>query len=250
MSSGCQRNAERKHRGVIFDTRTEAVEHLVALRGHVDLDLLGRRIVVELGQDGRARLARLGDLVGPRLVAVVAGLDATTVNPGAIYGPSRTASNSSNVVRTLVVRRPPFVPGGGINVVPLDTVVDGIVAAAERGRTGRRYILGGENLTLVDLAERVGRAAGITLQPGTLPRFAGPLARTLMELVEPFVPDRVWFTPDMAAMFGRYMWFDTSRAAHELGVVASSLDLCLEQTVAQLRRDRRIPAGVGRTRPS
>ncbi|MCB9898902.1 MAG: NAD-dependent epimerase/dehydratase family protein [Planctomycetes bacterium] len=173
--------------------------------------------------------------------AISAGLDATTVNPGAIYGPSRTASNSSNVVRTIVVRRPFVVPSGGINVVPLDTVVDGIVAAAEKGRTGRRYILGGENLTLVDLAVRIGRAAGLDLHPRTLPAFLGPVARTLMECVEPLVPERVWFTPDMAAMFGKYMWYDTSRAARELGVVASPLDRCLEETVAQLRRDKAIP---------
>lgn len=173
--------------------------------------------------------------------AVDAGLDAVTVNPAAIYGPSRTASNSSNVVRTLVLRRPRWVPSGGINVVPLDTVVDGILAAARRGRTGRRYVLGGENLTLVELAERVGRAAGVVLRPGTLPAGVGVVARALMELVEPLVPDRVWFTPDMAAMFGRWMWFDTSRAADELGVRATSVDECLAATVAQLRRDRRLP---------
>ncbi len=169
------------------------------------------------------------------------GLAVVTVNPGAIYGPSRAVSNSSNVVATIVNKRPGFVPAGGINVVTLETVIGGILAAAQRGRPGRRYVLGGENLHLHELVTRVGAAAELALYPRTLSTWWAPLARGAMELAEPWVPDRVWFTPDMCSCFGRWMWFDNARAREELGVVPDDLDACLRATVEQLRRDRRLP---------
>ncbi len=169
------------------------------------------------------------------------GLDVTVVNPGVIYGPSATASNSSRVILNILAGRVRRVPVGGINVVSLDGVVDGVLAAAARGRTARRYILGGENITLAELVQRVGRAAGRTLSAKRLPNgLAGPL-RGAMNLIEPWVPDSVWFTPDMCAAFGRWMWFDTSRARDELSWACGDFDDCLAATVSQLQQRGQLP---------
>ena len=47
-----------------------------------------------------------------------------------------------------MARRPlPAAPPGGVCMVDIDAVTHGHLAAAERGRVGERYILGGENLT-------------------------------------------------------------------------------------------------------
>jgi dihydroflavonol-4-reductase len=172
--------------------------------------------------------------------ACAAGLDAVIVNPSAIYGPSEAVSNSSNVIAGILQSGGRVVPPGGINVVTLDSVVDGILAAAARGRCGRRYLLVGENLTLKQLVQRVGRAAGQELSPRELPPLPWGLVRGIMNLVEPWVPDRIWFTPDMLAAFGRSMWFDGSRARDELGLEPGDLDACLAATVEQLRRDGRV----------
>ncbi|MHC5209223.1 MAG: NAD-dependent epimerase/dehydratase family protein [Planctomycetota bacterium] len=172
---------------------------------------------------------------------VAAGLDAVIVNPAAIYGPSVAPSNSNQLVARVAVGRLRFAPAGGINVVPLSTVVDGVLAAARKGRTGRRYVLGGENLDLSELFMRIGRAAGRRLTPRVLPGWLGPPLRLAMDAVEPCIPRRVWYTPDLCAAFGRWMWFDTARMRDELDVDAADLDACLEQTVAQLRRDGRLP---------
>ena len=171
---------------------------------------------------------------------IAAGLDAVIVNPGAIYGPSTVASNSNNLVLAAAGGRLRFVPTGGMNVVPLETVVAGTLAAAERGRCGRRYILGGENLTFLHLVRDIGEAAGIELDPLMLPAALGPPLRLAMQLVEPLVPDRVWYTPDLAGAFGRWMWFDNGRMRRELGVEPASLRACLAATVDELRRRGRL----------
>lgn len=164
------------------------------------------------------------------------GLDAVIVNPGAIYGPSRVPANSSNIVRQVLAGRVRFAPPAGVNVVPLETVVAGCLAAAGRGACGRRYILGGENLELAALVQRIARAGGLELAPRTVPAWTGGVGRALLDCVEPFVPQRLWFTPDMLSMFGRWMWFDTRRAEQELGVEPGDLDACLRATVEQVRR--------------
>jgi dihydroflavonol-4-reductase len=174
--------------------------------------------------------------------AVDSGLDVTIVNPGAIYGPSTLSSNSSKVIAGILRRRMPLVPVGGINAVPLTTVVQGVVAAATRGRTGRRYILGGENLTFAELVTRVGHAAGRVLTGREFPSWLRVPLSCAMELVEPLVPDSVWFTPDMCASLGRWMWFDSTRAHSELGLLPGDLDACLADTVRQLRAQGRLPS--------
>ncbi len=174
------------------------------------------------------------------LAAVAEGLDAVIVNPAGIYGPSLAGSNSSQLVARVASGRLDLAPHGGMCVVPLVTVVDGILAAARRGRPGRRYILGGENLDMADIIVRIGRAAGLQLRPRRLPTALAPWLRLGMTFVEPFVPAHAWFTPHICSVFGKWMYYDTRRMRSELGVESADFDACLAGTVAQLRRDGRI----------
>lgn len=175
--------------------------------------------------------------------AVARGLDAVIVNPSAIYGPSEAPSNTSGLVQKVGTGRLRVAPEGGMNVVPLETVVEGILAAAQRGRTGRRYILGGENLELHALLGRIARAAGRRLRPLVLPGWTGAPLRLAMNAADPLVPLGAWYVPDLCGAFGRWMWCDTTRMTAELGVRAADFDACLSAAVAQLRRDGRLPPG-------
>jgi dihydroflavonol-4-reductase len=171
------------------------------------------------------------------LEAAAAGLDAVVVNPAAIYGPARVPGNSSRLVVQVARGRMRVAPEGGLNVVPLRTVIDGILAAARVGRRGRRYILGGENLQLREVIERIGAAAGLSRRLRTLPTWTAPFLRAAMEAVEPLVPNTPSYTPDLCGAFGWWLWYDTRRMREELGVQPADFDECLRQTVAQLRRD-------------
>ena len=175
------------------------------------------------------------------LEAAREGLDAVVVNPAAIYGPARMPGNSSRLVMQAARGRLRAAPEGGLNVVPLQTVVEGVLAAARVGRRGRRYILGGENLELHELLARIGDAVGRPRRPPVLPAAVGPFLRAAMNLVEPLVPDGSWYTPDLCAAFGWWLFYDTRRMREELGVQPADVRQCLEATVAQLRRDGLIP---------
>ena len=142
------------------------------------------------------------------------GLDAVIVNPAEVYGPGDHALGTARNLVDFATAAPVLVCDGGTSVVHVDDVAAGIVAALERGRAGERYILGGENLSVRELAECViemrGRRAPIVMVPNPIARA---LARTALALSLP-VP----FDPLVVPYATRYWFMDAGKARRELGV--------------------------------
>jgi nucleoside-diphosphate-sugar epimerase len=93
------------------------------------------------------------------------GLNVITVNPTRVYGPGKlTESNSlTKIIRLYISGLWRIVPGNGKsmgNYVFIDDVVEGHILAAKNGRTGERYILGGENHSFRELFDIIGETAG------------------------------------------------------------------------------------------
>ncbi len=107
----------------------------------------------------------------------------------------------------------------GLNIVDVEDVAKGHLLAAEKGRVGEKYILGGENFTLQKileiLAELAGRSAPKLKIPYHLALFVGYCDAALARLVpgrEPFVP------PVGVKLARKKMFFDTGKAVRELGL--------------------------------
>jgi dihydroflavonol-4-reductase len=114
------------------------------------------------------------------LESVAAGLDAVLVNPTAMVGPEdHGLSASGRLVRDLALGRVPALTPGGFDWVDVRSVAAGCLAAAERGRRGERYLLGGELVRLTELArwvtEETGQRAPRLVLPGWLARLAACL---------------------------------------------------------------------------
>jgi dihydroflavonol-4-reductase len=62
-------------------------------------------------------------------------------------------------------------PPAGNNVVDVRDVAWGILAAAEKGQSGRRYILGGEDLTYLEAFTLFAEITGARKPLGTTPRW-------------------------------------------------------------------------------
>jgi len=82
------------------------------------------------------------------------------VNPTTVFGPGDYSLNSGTLVLKVARSWVLPVPPGGSNVVDVDDVVEGILAAGERGQSGRRYILGGANLTFAEILDTAAVAVG------------------------------------------------------------------------------------------
>ena len=90
------------------------------------------------------------------------GLHAVIVNPAVIFGPGRPGENTMRIFEAVKKLRGLLrIPSGGVNVVDVDDVAGGHILAMEHGRTGERYILGGENLSWATIFRLMAEAAGV-----------------------------------------------------------------------------------------
>jgi dihydroflavonol-4-reductase len=105
------------------------------------------------------------------------GLDAVIVNPVYMLGPWDWKPSSGRMLLEVGAGKGLFAPPGGNDFVDVRDVATGILAAAEKGRTGRRYILGGHGLSYLDawrvMARVTGRMQPLGLAPRPFVRLAG-----------------------------------------------------------------------------
>ena len=159
-------------------------------------------------------------IVAERLVEgmIGEGLPAVIVNPSAPVGPRdrRPTPTGRMIVEAASGRIPAFVDTG-LNLVHVDDIADGHVAALRHGRIGERYILGGQNMTLAELLGKIARLTGRSPPRIKLPRWpiypiafaAEAMARLTKR--EPFV------TLDGLRMSEYLMYFTSAKAERELG---------------------------------
>jgi dihydroflavonol-4-reductase len=148
--------------------------------------------------------------------AIAAGLDAVIVNPSMVYGPGDVYRTSTSLVMQIAHQRLHFVTQGGLNIVHISDVVDGHIAALERGRCGERYILGGENIAIPEMVKRIAEVVGkpppsVVLPPALVRAVARPA-----RLLEPFLPLPLDTT--VLRMAGLYFHYDLRKSHSELGL--------------------------------
>src|ERR1700686_2664959 len=96
------------------------------------------------------------------LRAPEAGLPVVIVNPTTPVGPGdwKPTPTGRIIVDFLNGRMPGYVDTG-LNFVPVEDCARGHLLAAERGRVGERYILGGRNLTLKEVLDMLAAISGL-----------------------------------------------------------------------------------------
>jgi dihydroflavonol-4-reductase len=106
------------------------------------------------------------------LQQVEAGLNAVIVNPGTIFGPHHSLYRGAEFIRGVMGKHVIPCVRGGRCAVHVDDAIGGILAAAEKGARGERYILGGENVSYLDMAKRSARALGVKSRFVPIPGWA------------------------------------------------------------------------------
>jgi dihydroflavonol-4-reductase len=150
------------------------------------------------------------------LQAVARGLPAVIVNPGAVYGAGDHNLISGSMVLELARRSVPLVPDGGLCVVDIDAVVQGHLTAAERGRIGERYILGGENLTLLKIATEICAVVGRRAPRAAVPAWTLPPAALAMDAFNRLGLGPPVVSGEQIRMAGLRVFYDTTKAVREL----------------------------------
>jgi dihydroflavonol-4-reductase len=165
------------------------------------------------------------------------GLDVVVLNPSILFGPGDARRSSTGDVRNFLERKVPSVPSGGLNFVDARDAAHAFVSAIDRGRSGRRYLIGGPNLTIREffaLLERVSGVAGPKLQcPEWLARTGAAVLRKAMAL------GAAEFPLDDASieMAYRFWYCSSERAASELGFRPRPGIDTLRETVSFIRSE-------------
>jgi len=178
-------------------------------------------------------------IAAERLVeAMVAneGLPAVIVNPSTPIGPRDVKPTPTGriIVEAACGRIPGFVDTG-LNLVHVDDVAAGHLAALHRGVTGERYILGGTNVLfadmLADIAHLVGRAPPRLRIPRAvaLPVAYAAEATAWLTGREPFA------TVDGIRMSEHHMFFTAAKAGRDLGFRARPYRQGLEDAIRWFR---------------
>ena len=151
--------------------------------------------------------------------------DIVVVNPTYMFGPMDIRPSSGSLLLELAQGKIPGVPRGINNFADARDVARGMISALEKGKRGRRYILGGENLTYGELFERAASIAGV--RPPRIP-LPGGLARGVGRLgnVREWVEGRESPINEAKVRWALTRRFILShrRAARELDYEAGSID--------------------------
>src|SRR5580693_521736 len=165
------------------------------------------------------------------------GMDVVVVNPTTPVGEQDIKPTpTGRIVVDFLKKKFPAYVDTGLNLVDVTECARGHVAALEKGRSGERYILGGENLTLKEILDKL---AAITGLPS--PKVRVPYAMALAAgVVDEMVTGRILgkeprATIDAVRMGRKKMFVSSAKAERDLGWRATSVDGALRRSVNWFR---------------
>lgn len=147
------------------------------------------------------------------------GAPVVLTQPTFPVGPGdRRPTPTGKLVVDFLNGRIPGVVDTTLNVVHVDDLAAGHLAAFERGRQGVSYVLGGENLTMRALLSMLAELSGTTAPTRRVPTSVALAAARVSDLVEGTVLRREPHVPlEGARMSATQMRYDDTRARTELG---------------------------------
>ncbi len=163
------------------------------------------------------------------------GLDVVIVQPGFILGRWDWRPSSAEMLIAIARNGPPFAPGGGTNVVDVRDVVGGILLAAEKGRSGESYILGGTNLSYFDFWSQMANSVGVRHPKIRLPTWLAMTGGYVGDLWGKLRGSEGSLNSAAARMGQLYHYYSSAKAEQELGYKARPIDEALEQTIEWVR---------------
>lgn len=147
--------------------------------------------------------------------AVAQGLDVVIVNPSLIFGPGDIYRQSSSIVNQFARRRISVALEGGVNIIHIADVISGQIAALNQGRCGERYILGGENISILEMMSCLSKITGVPAPQWVLPSGLVRAAAGPAQLLQAFL--HLPISADLLRMAGCNFYYETQKANKELG---------------------------------
>jgi dihydroflavonol-4-reductase len=171
------------------------------------------------------------------LEAATSGFPVVIASPTMPIGNDRNLTPPASMLQYFMNRRIQFYLDFVINLVDVEDVADGLILAMQRGRSGERYVLGGENITLKKLLTILRNISG--RRTISIPVSAGP-AQIIAAAVE-FIANHATHRPPPATVEGVRiaLWskpLSIEKSRRELGYAPRPIRPALERAISSIVR--------------
>ncbi len=171
------------------------------------------------------------------------GLFVTTVNPARVYGPGLDCGSNpvTKIVELYLKGKWHLIPGTGNDIGSycfIDDVVDGHIAAMDKGRSGERYILGGVNASFNELMHCIMLISGVKKRLYHLPF---PILKAVSQVFKwwaEVTESSPMITPEWVNRYDYHWALNSEKAVKQLGYTITPLYDGIEKTIKWIRENR------------
>lgn len=161
------------------------------------------------------------------------GLDAVIIHPTGVIGPSdHEPSRMGRFFLRLYRGTLPGLVAGAFDFVDVRDVANGMIVAADQGRTAESYLLSGHDIEIPELASMAASITGRKPPRLTVPGLVARLGTPLMSAVAAMSRSEPLYTKESLATLREAPKVDSTKAVSELGFAARPI----EETVADIYR--------------
>lgn len=164
--------------------------------------------------------------------AVKLGQDIVIVNPSTPIGPwDIKPTPTGDLILRFLRRKMPAYVNTGLNFIDVRDVAQGHLLALKKGKTGERYILGHQNLTLKEFLDLLSKITGLPAPQKTLPIWLPLSVAWVDEMILAKLGKIPSIPLDGVKMSRQPMYYNASKAVQELGLPQSSIQTALQDAV-------------------
>ena len=168
--------------------------------------------------------------------AAAQGLDAVILNPANIMGP-QDYRNWSQLFVLIDREKLPGAPPGAGSFAYAEAVAAAHLAAFHKGRSGENYLLGGVDLTYLQLIREIGGHLGRKVPQRATPGWLLAGLAGMQDAVSRLTRKEPDVTPEKARFFSGTLCCDDAKARQELGYRSVGLERMIQVTAAWLRTE-------------
>jgi len=166
------------------------------------------------------------------------GLPLVIVNPTGITGVRdiKPTPTGKVIVDFLNRKMRAYMDAGG-NFVDVEDVARGHILAAQKGRIGERYILGNENMSVVDLFRLIEELTGVKPPSFKIPYSVALVLGYMNQLITSITRKPPIVSAPMVRMGSKYTYCDSSKAINELGFTQTPIRTTIEKAINWFREN-------------
>ena len=166
------------------------------------------------------------------------GLPLVVVNPAVVVGVRdiRPTPSGQQILDVVKGKMPGYI-NGGVNIVDVEDVARGHILAAQKGKIGERYILGGENIPFGDLYGMIAEVAGTRPPRWRIPYPFALVLGYVNQMIARITKKPPLITAPTVRLTSKYAYYDSAKAVAELGFPQPPAKTAIEKAVAWFREN-------------